>query len=111
MFANDYQCLVTKTMKEQEFNNALCNYSMGLAGESGELIDLLKKHVHHGHPLDSAKVEGELGDILWYLAALCETLNVELGDIMAINIAKLRARYPTGFSSEDSINRKDITSP
>ena len=84
----------------------LCNWSMGLAGETGELVDLLKKHVHHGHELDVLKVKKELGDVLWYLAMLCEELNLSLDEVAQMNIEKLRARYPSGFSTEASVKRE-----
>jgi NTP pyrophosphatase (non-canonical NTP hydrolase) len=80
---------------------------MGLAGESGELIDLLKKHIFHGHPLDEEKVAKELGDIQWYWANMCTELGFSASAIMEANIEKLRARYPQGFSSADSLARRD----
>jgi NTP pyrophosphatase (non-canonical NTP hydrolase) len=80
---------------------------LGLVGESGEVVDLIKKHVYHGHPLDSDKLLKELGDVLWYVAALATALDVELSEVAAKNIAKLTARYPEGFSSEASMNRVD----
>lgn len=108
MDANDYQILVERTMKLQSPNEALSNYSMGLAGESGELIDLLKKHVYHDHPLNIDKVRNELGDIIWYVSAISSQLGIELNAVMNLNIAKLRARFPNGFSSADSIARADV---
>lgn len=108
MDANEYQTLVERTMKLQSLNEALSNYSMGLAGESGELIDLLKKHVHHEHPLNIDKIRSEAGDVMWYLSAICSQLGLELSDVMQANITKLRARFPNGFTSADSIARVDV---
>jgi len=45
-------------------------YALGLAGEAGEVVDLLKKSWGHGHPLDVEKLKKELGDALWYVVAL-----------------------------------------
>ena len=70
--------------------------AMGLAGEAGEVCDLVKKWQHHRAPRDVEKLQKELGDVLWYLA-----------DIAAQNVAKLRTRYPDGFSTEASIARAD----
>lgn len=79
--------------------------SMGLAGESGELIDALKKWVAHGHELNLTHVEKELGDILWYVAEIATVLDLKLSDIAEKNQDKLAARYPEGFSTERSRNR------
>lgn len=80
--------------------------AMGLAGEAGEVVDLLKKHLYHGHSLDRDKLTKELGDCLWYLAVLAHLNGVDLADVAAANVVKLRARYPDGFSEERSRNRK-----
>lgn len=84
-----------------------CNWSMGLAGETGELIDLLKKHIFHRHRLDRQAAKKELGDILWYVALLAHELGYTLSDVAETNIQKLTARYGNGFSSEASINRAE----
>ncbi len=83
--------------------------ALGLAGEAGEVADLVKKDVFHRHGLDVGKIKKELGDCLWYIAALCSRLDLDLNEVMADNIAKLEARYPGGFSTRDSINRVDVT--
>lgn len=79
--------------------------ALGLAGESGEFIDVIKKELGHGHPADIAKVCLELGDILWYIANMADAYGLSLSEIASINIAKLKARYPDGFSTEASIHR------
>lgn len=79
--------------------------ALGLAGESGEFIDLIKKELGHGHPADVAKVAIELGDILWYVANMADAYGLSLSDIATMNVIKLKARYPEGFSTEASINR------
>ena len=82
--------------------------ALGLAGEAGEVADVVKKVVHHRHPLDGAareKLIKELGDVLWYVAHAASVLGVTLDDVAAANVEKLRRRYPDGFSSERSINR------
>ena len=78
---------------------------MGLNGEAGECIDVLKKHDFQGHVLATDKILDELGDVLWYVAEAAIGINVSLEEIAQHNIAKLRARYPAGFSAERSINR------
>lgn len=80
---------------------------LGLAGEAGEVVDLIKKVVSHGHPLDKDKMVEELGDVLWYLSMLCTLLGVPLEDMAFRNIDKLKRRYPNGFESARSIHREE----
>jgi NTP pyrophosphatase (non-canonical NTP hydrolase) len=79
--------------------------ALGLAGEAGELADLIKKHCGHGHPLDVEKLLKELGDVMWYVARIADSQSVSLSDVAYKNIEKLKARYPDGFSKDASINR------
>lgn len=84
------------------------NYALGLNGEAGELGDLVKKHVHHGHEFDREKFVGEVGDNLHYLAGLCTLYGVTLEECATMNLHKLGKRYMNGFSSEASIARVDV---
>lgn len=105
--ANDYQRLAMKTLNpELSRRDILINGVMGLCGESGEAIDIVKKHLHQGHPLDREKLIRELGDIAWYLAETAYALDVSLEKVLQGNIEKLKARYPQGFDTEQSVNRK-----
>jgi NTP pyrophosphatase (non-canonical NTP hydrolase) len=108
----DYQTAALATANRHEFPTQptvtqlrLVNWALGLAGESGELADHIKKHVYHGHALDIDYVVKELGDIRWYQAVMAHDVGWTAEDIDRANIAKLRDRYPEGFSSERSINR------
>ena len=73
---------------------------------SGEAIDLVKKHMMHGHEFDREKFAGELGDIAWYLAEAAQAIGMPLEEVFRMNIDKLNARYPEGFSAERSRNRE-----
>lgn len=84
--------------------------ALGLAGEAGEVVEHIKKGVFHQHGVDRDRLGKELGDVLWYIAGLCSTLELDLGDVMQANIDKLKARYPDGFNSEDSRARRDVSS-
>lgn len=86
--------------------DVLMNALMGLCGESGEAIDLMKKHLYQGHALDRDRLIKELGDVAWYLAEAATGLGVDLSEIMQGNLDKLHARYPDGFSTERSIHRE-----
>ena len=108
MRAVDYQKAVTRTMKTQLTEEAAqANWSMGLCGETGEVVDYLKKHMFHGHDLDENKLIDELGDVLWYLTALCEQFDIGLDEVMERNIEKLRRRYPQGFDIQRSQDRRE----
>ncbi len=102
-----YQDEVYRTMAGSNVSRAeaLSNYSMGLAGESGEVIEALKKHLYHGHKLDLKEIEKELGDVLWYLTAIADMLGLEMDDVALRNVRKLQARYPDGFDAELSQKR------
>lgn len=84
----------------------IINASLGLSGEVGELNDMIKKWVFHGHDIDMQEVKKELGDICWYVAMMCESFGFDLEEVMELNIDKLKKRYPEGFSEQASINRE-----
>lgn len=79
---------------------------MGLNGEAGEAVDILKKVLFQGHKLDREHIAFELGDICWYLALAADAIGYDLETIMKMNIDKLYARYPDGFEVDKSVNRK-----
>ena len=106
MDINEYQELASRTINpELSKRDMLINSVMGLCGESGEAIDIVKKWFAHGHELDKEHLKKELGDIAWYLAEAATALDVPLEDVLQANIDKLRKRYPEGFDKERSINR------
>ena len=108
MSPNEYQRLAMTTLNPGlSKRDILINSVMGLCGESGEAIDIVKKHLHQGHELDKAALAKELGDIAWYLAEAATALDMQLEDILSANIEKLRSRYPEGFSSARSIERNE----
>ena len=82
------------------------NGALGLAGEAGETLDMIKKWIFHGAELDKVHLEKELGDVMWYMAMLCNAFGFSLDEVMQLNIDKLKARYPDGFSEAASNNRR-----
>jgi NTP pyrophosphatase (non-canonical NTP hydrolase) len=109
MTPNEYQKLAMATLNPQlGQKDVLINAVMGLCGESGEAIDIVKKHLHQGHELDREKLIKELGDIAWYLAEAATALNIDLETVLERNIDKLKSRYPEGFSAERSIHRNTL---
>jgi NTP pyrophosphatase (non-canonical NTP hydrolase) len=117
MHLNEYQELCKRTMPEPYSlsgkalytKDSKVNYIMGLAGETGELIDLLKKEWFHGHTVSETEKKKELGDIFHYLFGLCEMLGFTSEEVATLNVMKLAERYPNGFSMEDSIRRVDVS--
>ena len=108
MTINEYQKLAMTTLNPKlSEKDVLINGVMGLCGESGEAIDIVKKWLAQGHDLDREKLAKELGDICWYLAETATALDLSLEDIMAANIEKLKRRYPEGFDSARSITRTE----
>ena len=107
MTINEYQSLAMRTLNPSlEKRDVLINGVMGLCGEAGEAIDLVKKHLHQGHALDREGLIRELGDVAWYLAETAHALDVDLDTVLQMNIDKLRRRYPEGFDAERSTNRE-----
>jgi NTP pyrophosphatase (non-canonical NTP hydrolase) len=83
----------------------------GLAAESGEFIEVPKKIIFQGKPLDDAAVfhmKRELGDVMWYWINACRALNIDPNEVIDENIRKLESRYPGGaFDAHYSENRKE----
>ena len=108
MTINEYQKLAMTTLNPVlEKRDVLINGVMGLCGEAGEAIDIVKKHLAQGHELDREKLIKELGDVAWYLAETAYALDVPLEDVLQRNIDKLRARYPEGFDTNRSVERSE----
>ena len=78
---------------------------VGLATESAELLDAMKKHVFYGKSLDLLNIKEELGDVLYYHALACDVVGLTLEEAMRSNAAKLRARYGDAFSKDAALNR------
>lgn len=109
---NDYQkaCLRTESVAPNLNNNQysrILQGLMGLNGEAGECIDILKKVLFQGHDLDKERLAGELGDVAWYLAVSADAIGYDLETIFKKNIEKLNKRYPDGFDAEKSVHRSE----
>lgn len=108
MTINEYQQLAMRTLNpELSRKDMLINGVMGLCGEAGEAIDVVKKHLAQGHALDREALISELGDVAWYLAETAHALDITLEDVLQENIDKLRARYPQGVETEKSQHHID----
>jgi NTP pyrophosphatase (non-canonical NTP hydrolase) len=105
---NEYQRAAAGSARHDlSVTDELATWGLGIAGEAGEVADLIKKRIGHGHPLDKERLKKELGDVLWYVSALATWAGMTLEDVAQANLDKLRARYPEGFSIERSLNRSE----
>lgn len=99
-----YQVLASRTESLKEsippLAIRLLHGTTGIQTESGELADGVKRHVFYGKPLDVVNVKEEIGDLMWYVALLCNALELNLGEVMGLNIAKLQKRYPDKYTDE-----------
>ena len=109
MTINEYQTAALRTAQTDKLTarELLLNSALGLCGESGEVADLLKKYHFQGHNLDIDHVAKELGDIAWYLAVGAYSIGYDLEKILQMNVDKLKARYPNGFSTDRSLHRAE----
>lgn len=102
---HDYQEAVTRTCATADLQETLKLALVGLQDELGEIAGPLKKYLWHGHGLDRSHLQDEVGDVLWYLATLCNALGIALEEALQGNIEKLQGRYPDGFSCQRSRTR------
>lgn len=108
MQVNEYQKAAMATLNPAlDKKDVLINSVMGLRGESGEAIDIVKKWLMQGHELDKEHLVRELGDVAWYLAEAATALDIPLEAVFQGNLDKLRQRFPNGFDTGASVNRKE----
>ncbi|WP_176523099.1 nucleoside triphosphate pyrophosphohydrolase family protein [Bacillus thuringiensis] len=119
---SDFDLSVRRTWKKQDFKDAVSNAALGLTGEAGEVADLIKKAVYHGRgftpeyaipdngEIDTDDVKDELSDVLFYVSAMAQEFGFTLEDIAKHNREKLEKRFPEGFSTEASAQKKDRAS-
>lgn len=115
MEPNEYQQLALRTekgLKDKELEldaptGRLMHAAVGLCTETGELQDALKKKLFYDRTreIDRTNIIEEFGDILWYVAVGLDAVGATIEEAMEKNIAKLKARYPDGFTSADALNR------
>jgi len=106
MTLEEYEQLAARTVNPSlTRDQRLLDAAAGLAEEAGEVLGLARKHLFMGHEIDVARVTIELGDALWCLTTAANALGVTLEDVAAANIAKLRKRYPDGYSDAKSVGR------
>ena len=105
MTANEYQRLAARTINENLLNWQKEHHALhGMVGEIGEIHSLYQKD-YQGHVMEEEHLKKEVGDLLWFIAEYCTANGWQMEDIMQMNIDKLKARFPEGFSEEKSLHR------
>jgi NTP pyrophosphatase (non-canonical NTP hydrolase) len=97
--------------KRTEGADGLTHAALGIGGEAGEIVDIIKKHWVYGKELDREHLIEEIGDEMFYIVALCNLLGVTLADCIMQNMDKLRRRYPQGYSDAAAMARADKVLP
>jgi NTP pyrophosphatase (non-canonical NTP hydrolase) len=110
MTTDDYikaaTALERTTYEQLPISTRMLHGIVGIATEAGELLDAAKKRMFYGAPLDAVNLVEEIGDVLWYMAILCDELDVTFEMVMETNINKLHKRYKKGkFSKSAAMNR------
>lgn len=106
MNMREFQQACARTWNENG-PDPLQNAALGIAGEAGEVADLVKKIRHHGHDMDKDKLAKEIGDVLYYVAVMAIEIGMSLDQVAEANVAKLKMRYPDGFDPQGSRNRHE----
>lgn len=107
MTINDYQIAALRTARADSEADLLINGVMGMCGEAGECIDLVKKFMFQQHKLDFDHIAKELGDVAWYLAVTAYAIGYDLESVLQMNVDKLKKRYPEGFDADRSQHREE----
>ncbi|MBT7241515.1 MAG: nucleoside triphosphate pyrophosphohydrolase family protein [Candidatus Diapherotrites archaeon] len=98
-FLKKYQDFVNSITRDSydDDEKKISNFGLGIAGEAGDVASCIKKTIFH----KNEQIEGvkeNLGDTLWYIAAICNHYGWSLEEVFEGNISKLSKRYPNGFS-------------
>jgi len=104
----EYQVEARKTAQYPVIGHSIVYPALGLAGESGEVADKVKKLFRdHGGDLNRCRLDliFELGDVLWYLSALCDELDITLAEVAQYNISKLQSRLNRGVIGGEGDHR------
>ena len=104
----EYQKNVCSHFKEHEnLKDEVCDWTIGLSEEAGEVASVVKHCYWGGEPIHSEELAKEIGDVLWYLSALCTSLGLNFDTVAELNAAKLQHRFGDSFSIEDSRDRHE----
>jgi NTP pyrophosphatase (non-canonical NTP hydrolase) len=104
MHLNDYQdAALNIAIYPSEYK--IIYPALKLAGEAGEVAEKVGKSLRDGHVIDEVDLAKELGDVLWYIAALANDIGYSLSEIAEINLSKLASRAERGVLKGNGDNR------
>lgn len=96
---NEYQKAAKRTLYGNE--QVLTNCALGLAGEAGQVVDLIKNYTFRSKKLDRQELIHEMGDVLWYLSQIAEWADIPFDEVARENITELNHRYPSGVKKSN----------
>lgn len=116
MDADEYQKLALRTESTPTFCNdfqfdddlqmsRIIHAAMGISTESGEVMDILKKHFIYRKPIELSRFADEIGDLMWYCALMLDACGYSFPQVMEANIAKLKARFGDKFSADAALSK------
>ena len=97
--------------KHQNVDDRLTHIILGIVTESGEIADILRKTIGYLQDFDHVNAKEEIGDLMFYIVALCKLQGYSLGDIIDNNREKLEKRYPNGWTPQAAKDRADKNPP
>jgi NTP pyrophosphatase (non-canonical NTP hydrolase) len=104
MTLNEYQDFVSHGIRpEAAGKNRMVHFALGLAGETGEVCDAIKKREYHGRDISIEHIKEEIGDVMWYIANLCNEFEFDLNDVIVENARKLVKRYPDLYAGYEEV--------
>lgn len=105
MNIEEYKAAAERTLIDKGHEMNLLHAALGIGTEAGELLDAFKRKLFYGKELDVVNIKEEMGDLMWYMAILLRELDLDFHEILDLNIAKLRARFPDKFTEKDALER------
>ena len=105
MNIKEFQEVSKRTMKWDEFSHLHC--AMGVSGEAGEVVDIIKKSHFYNKPIDKNHLDEEIGDVMFYIVNLASCYGLDFETILENNFNKLSKRYPKGYNDKDAVTRMD----
>jgi NTP pyrophosphatase (non-canonical NTP hydrolase) len=106
MELKQYSKLALRTKNDLGKRGDMMHALLLIHSEGGEIADAVKKHVAYGRELDIVHVKEEIGDLMWGINLLIDTLGLDWDDVLNSNIAKLEKRYPNlKFNQDHALNR------
>lgn len=95
---------IVKSMTPEDAHNL--HMVVGISGEAGELLDAMKKAVIYRKPLDVENVKEEIGDVLFYIQGLCNSIGYSIPEALSDNMDKLNKRYSSGEYSDNQAQER-----